>query len=330
MKECKLTRSMAHPALRAPLSFWRNFLHKRGITNLILLILLIGAIGVQTISCSSDGDTNAIPSADDFYISGTGTIYYDGNTKSVSITPKTGKSNGAVTIYYKGMEGTSYPVSVSAPSAIGKYEVTFDVAEAAGWNAVSGYFAGTLDIASGIPDVPTGVSATVLSASSVRVNWSSVSRANSYNVYYSTTSSGTPTLAGTANGTTYTHSSLSSGNTYYFYVTAVNEYGESEHSSSYSASTSAPNAPTGLVATATSNSTIDLKWNAVPGATGYRTYMATSSGGTKQAGSIGYTTGANWYNLSAETTYYFWVVAINSVGTSSYSSMAYATTPRWF
>jgi hypothetical protein len=63
---------------------------------------------------------------------------YEGNVTAVIITPKQGKSTGAVTIYYNG--------STTAPSAVGTYTVTFDVAAASGWNAASGLAGGTLTI----------------------------------------------------------------------------------------------------------------------------------------------------------------------------------------
>jgi len=77
----------------------------------------------------------------DFVITGLSQIY-DGNPKTVSITPKQGKSNGAITIYYNG--------SATAPGEIGSYAVTFDVAKVKqrnnNWKAASGLSAGTLII----------------------------------------------------------------------------------------------------------------------------------------------------------------------------------------
>jgi len=61
-----------------------------------------------------------------------------GSTVAVTITPKAGKSGGAVTIYYNG--------SATRPTTAGNYPVTFDVAAAAGWEAANGLSAGTLTI----------------------------------------------------------------------------------------------------------------------------------------------------------------------------------------
>ena len=56
----------------------------------------------------------------------------------VIITPKSGRSTGAITIYYNG--------STTLPTEIGVYNVTFDVAEVSGWKAASGLSAGALTI----------------------------------------------------------------------------------------------------------------------------------------------------------------------------------------
>jgi uncharacterized repeat protein (TIGR02543 family) len=74
----------------------------------------------------------------------------EGGVTDVSITPKPGKSNGAITIYYEGTDGTTYAKSQTLPTAIGKYAVTFDVAAVASlWEAASGLAGGTLTIAEG-------------------------------------------------------------------------------------------------------------------------------------------------------------------------------------
>jgi len=93
----------------------------------------------------------ATPTAVDFNISGTGTFTYDGNSKTVNITPKSGKTTGTVTVYYEGTGSTIYTKSTTAPSAVGTYTVTFDVAAATGYNSASGLSAGTLTIGKSTP-----------------------------------------------------------------------------------------------------------------------------------------------------------------------------------
>ena len=76
--------------------------------------------------------------ANDFIV--TGLVQgYDGAPKTVTITPKAGMSDGAITIFYDG--------STNAPSAAGTYAVTFNVAEGTNYYAAAGFSAGTLTIA---------------------------------------------------------------------------------------------------------------------------------------------------------------------------------------
>jgi hypothetical protein len=88
----------------------------------------------------------ATPTAADFTISGTGTFTYDGSSRTVTVEPKAGKSNGTRTVYYEGTGSTTYTKSTTAPSAVGEYTVTFNVAEGTNFNAASGLSAGTLTI----------------------------------------------------------------------------------------------------------------------------------------------------------------------------------------
>ena len=63
---------------------------------------------------------------------------YANSVTAVTVVPKSGKSGGAVTVYYNG--------STSLPSAAGAYTVTFDVAEVDGWKAATGLAGGKLAI----------------------------------------------------------------------------------------------------------------------------------------------------------------------------------------
>ena len=61
-----------------------------------------------------------------------------GKVTPVTITPKKGSSNGAITIFYNGGK--------ELPTEYGSYTVTFNVAETVGWNAAIGLAAGKLTI----------------------------------------------------------------------------------------------------------------------------------------------------------------------------------------
>ena len=121
------------------------FVFKSGKTSFLALIIgiaLVFAIIVLPLTGCDDGDnsddTNQTPTVEDFDISGTGKVSYNGSAKTVTVKAKEGKTTGKVTVKYKG--------STTAPSAAGTYTVTFDVAAATGWNAASGLAAGELII----------------------------------------------------------------------------------------------------------------------------------------------------------------------------------------
>ncbi|MDR0502599.1 MAG: InlB B-repeat-containing protein [Treponema sp.] len=86
--------------------------------------------------------------------------------------------------------------------------------------------------------------------------------------------------------------------------------------------------PTGLKAEAISSSGISLSWNAVQGASGYYVYINTSSSaaGRTKSDSLSSTNNITLSNLSANTTYYFWVTAYNNSAESSLSSYVYTKT----
>jgi gas vesicle protein len=136
-----------------------------------------------------------------------------GSVTAVTITPKTGKSTGTVTIYYEGTDTTTYAKSTSVPTSAGTYAVTFDVAAATGWNAVSGLSAGILTINTAIPGNQTPVSAdydignltqTAGSVTAVTITPKSGKSAGTVTIYYEGTDTTTyakntsvPTAAGT-------------------------------------------------------------------------------------------------------------------------------------
>jgi fibronectin type 3 domain-containing protein len=186
-----------------------------------------------------------------------------------------------------------------------------------------------------VPSVPTGVTAATQSSSSIMVSWGAVAEATSYAVYYEIGNSSTKNLAGTVTGTSYTHTGLTANTTYFYYIKAVNSAGESTLSSYAYATTSSsgsggttskPGTPTGVTAAAQSSSSIKVSWGAVAGATSYAVYYEIGSSSTKNlAGTV---TGTSYTHtgLTASTTYYYYIKAVNSAGESNYSSYGSATT----
>jgi fibronectin type 3 domain-containing protein len=199
-----------------------------------------------------------------------------------------------------------------------------------------------------VPSAPTGLTATASSSSAIGLSWSAVTApANctigSYKVYGSTTSGFTPSssnLLGSPTGTTFSNTGLAASTTYYYVVEATDADGNSAASSQTSAKTAAascsavPSAPTGLTATASSSSVIGLSWTAVtPPAnctiSTYNLYGSTISGFTPSSSNlITSTTGTSYSNtgLTASTTYYYVVEAVDADGTSTASTQQSATT----
>lgn len=80
-----------------------------------------------------------------------------------------------------------------------------------------------------VPAAPTNLTATA-GKRKATLSWTASAGASSYRVKRSTTSGGPYTVVGTVTGTTFTNSSLTSGTTYYYVVSAVNAVGESANS----------------------------------------------------------------------------------------------------
>jgi hypothetical protein len=106
-------------------------------------VAMVNGWNAATLSAGTLTIYRNTPVAGDYDISGTGTVTYNGSARTVTVTPKSGKSTGAVTVKYNG--GTT------APTNAGTYTVTFDVAMVNGWNAATGLSAGTLTINNATP-----------------------------------------------------------------------------------------------------------------------------------------------------------------------------------
>ena len=92
------------------------------------------------------------------------------------------------------------------------------------------------------PPIPTNIRAVAQSPTDINVNWNQVSGATSYEVYYQSGSLPITRLT-TVMQNQYTHTGLQPNTTYYYYVSARNEVGESALSSRASATTHSSSAP---------------------------------------------------------------------------------------
>src|SRR5437667_34438 len=194
---------------------------------------------------------------------------------------------------------------------------------------------------------PTNLTATAVSSSEIHLSWTAPTGVGlvvtGYEIERSTDGGSTwpptPLVANTGStATTYSDTGgLTHTTTYTYRVHTVTAIGTSFPSDTASATTFAvaPSSPTGLVATAASSSQIGLTWtaptdNGGSAITGYKIEKSTD-GGTTWSTLVANTgnTAATYSDtgLTHTTTYTYRVSAINSIGTSSASSVASATTP---
>jgi len=199
---------------------------------------------------------------------------------------------------------------------------------------------------------PTGLTASATSSSAIGLSWTAVTppancTVSFYNLYRSTTSGFTPStsnlIASGIAGPSYSDTGLPDLTTYYFVVEAVDADGTSAPSAQVTATTpvtppcsAVPPAPTGLTATPSSPSVINLSWTAVtPPAnctiSSYNVYRSTTGGFTPGSGNLvaNGVASASYSNtgLAASTTYYYVVEALDADGTSAASAQTTATTP---
>lgn len=175
---------------------------------------------------------------------------------------------------------------------------------------------------------PTSLTAAA-SGTSVALNWTDNATNETGYVVQRTTNGGTTwsviaTLA--ADSRSYTDTTGSAGATLGYRVQAVNAAAVSAYSNTASV-TFAPAAPTGLTATAASSTAINLAWTDVAGETGYKILRSTDNVTFTQVGTVA--AGVTTYSstgLTANTRYYYVVVANNAGGDSARSASATAVT----
>jgi len=195
------------------------------------------------------------------------------------------------------------------------------------------------------PSPPTSLTATVYSGTQINLSWNPPPSnggpsVTGYKIQYSLDSGSFANLvsnSGTA-VTGYSHTGLSTGQTYTYKVFAINSVGTSNSSNTASAVTiqvsSAPYAPTSLTANPASSTSISLSWTGPQNdggsqITGYKIEAKIGSGSyTVLVANTG-SSSTSYLNkgLITDATYTYRVSAINSIGTSvpSYEASAKPT-----
>ena len=205
----------------------------------------------------------------------------------------------------------------------------------------------TDDAATTVPGAPTSLTATASGTTTIDLTWTAPaddggSAITGYKIEVSPngTSSWTNRVADTGTTTTYSHTGLSAGTTRYYRVSVINSVGTGaasnvDNATTDDAATTVPGAPTSLTATASGTTTINLSWTAPAddggsAITGYRIEVSPNgtSSWTNRVANTGTTTTTTYAHtgLSAGTTRYYRVSAINANGTGAASNVDNATT----
>lgn len=172
---------------------------------------------------------------------------------------------------------------------------------------------------SGGPTSPEPLKAEAVSQTVVNLTWTNAVGETGYNVYQWDGSAWQKITASplAADTTSYQVTGLTANTTYYFYVSAFNASGKSDSASVTIATLGArPSSPEPLVVTATSASTIDLKWTNSKGETGYDVFQWTNGAWQKITNTplAADSTAYSVTGLASGTTYYFYVSAFNNSG----------------
>lgn len=178
-----------------------------------------------------------------------------------------------------------------------------------------------------VPSIPGGLTVVSTAPDAITLSWLETAGATYYQVKNVTTGQ----VTGPISGTEVTISGLTPGDTYQFELYACNSVGCSQPSSLVSATTqitqqptaAPPAAPGQIVASAITATSVELDWQAVPGANSY-TLLNAATGATLESGLT--TTSVTVSGLSPATGYQFAVEACNTYGCSSASPAVSVTT----
>jgi hypothetical protein len=158
---------------------------------------------------------------------------------------------------------------------------------------------------------------TSATAETITLKWSKLTGVSGYQIYRSASKSESFIKVATiksATEATYKDSELVAGKTYYYKIRAYVKSGNEIHYGAFSKMLSAitkPNKVADLEYTVTDKCSVIFTWSAVPGATKYNIYYATSKNGKYKLAGTTTTTSYDYFTLSSDT-YYFKVAAVKS------------------
>lgn len=177
------------------------------------------------------------------------------------------------------------------------------------------------------PSVPTGLNAQAAAYNRVNLTWTA-STDNIGVTGYQIIRNGVTVAQTSGTGTSYVDSTVVAGTSYSYQVKAKDAAGNISGASNTATAITptaptAPAAPTGLVATAVSATQVNLNWSASSGSPA--TYDIYRNSVKVASVNATFTTFGE-SGLTASTTYNYYVVAVNAVGSSSPSATVSVTT----
>jgi subtilisin family serine protease len=192
---------------------------------------------------------------------------------------------------------------------------------------------GRVNVNNIFPAAPTNLTVAVFSATRIDLSWTdNSSNEDGFRIERKIGAGGawSQIASVAANITNYNNTGLNGSTNYFYRVRAFNLAGNSTYSNEDDTTTLAADAPSGLTATAVSDSQVDLTWNDNSLIEdGFRVLRKTGVGGTyaeiDRVGSNVET--CSDPGLSASTEYYYMVISYNAGGDLAQSNEASATTP---
>ena len=193
--------------------------------------------------------------------------------------------------------GVGYDLATGRGSPIANLLVPFLVSYGAtSGSSSSGSGGSGTTTTSSDPTAPTNFTASTLSTTQISLSWTSSTGQSGYQLYENVNGSTVLLTTYGASATSAVVGGLTAGTTYSFELVAYNSSGTAAtswiESTTATATVTTVVAPQNLAATATANTTVQLSWSALAGATGYRVYEY-QNGQAVQISTLG-----GWYNVN--------------------------------
>jgi fibronectin type 3 domain-containing protein len=223
-------------------------------------------------------------------------------------------SAGTYTRVYSGIDRTYTDTGLTSGKA---YYYKVRAYAAVGYTKVYGPF-GTAK--AGIPLAAPAISSAAASGStSIKVSWGAASSATGYQLYRSTSETGTYARVYSGTARAYTNTGLTTGKAYFYKVRAYKVIGTTTYYGPFGAvkigvPLAAAKTPT---VSAVDGTSVKTSWSAVTGAAGYQLLCSTSATGTYASVYIGTERTFMDTGLTAGTAYNYKVRAYKLVGTET-------------